>query len=71
MNNKPNWQQAMIDPNPHITAMTARLNRGELDLLIKLVCSVDGQAAGTTRPHPDSKLGPVLAKLEVQRKLLD
>lgn len=44
----------------------ATLEREDIELLITAICTVDGQATGTSPPHPESKLGKVHAKLIAQ-----
>ena len=48
-----------------------RLNRGQLEMLILKICSIDGQAKGTSPPHGASPMGKILTVLLNQLKALD
>jgi hypothetical protein len=47
-----------------------RLNAGELEKLITLICTVPGNAPGSNPPYPDSPMGLIVRKLQLQLDLL-
>lgn len=50
--------------------LSHELSEADLDLLIKQLCTVDGQEAGTSPPWPGSRVGELLTKLQRMREAL-